>query len=70
MMLGELLSMGRVTVTDLFCVPTPRKIAQRKLDDARRRLLENQAAAEYHKQMNVYYQNVILQLEDFLRERR
>ncbi len=52
----------------LFGNPSARVIAEQELADARRYLLLNQSAAEYHTQMNVFYQNTILRLEKYLKE--
>lgn len=52
----------------LFGNPSARVIAEQELIDARRYLLLNQSAAEYHTQMNVFYQNTITRLEKYLKE--
>lgn len=46
--------------------PTAKMIARRELEEAKRSLLSNQTAAEYHAQMNVVYRNKIKRLEEFL----
>jgi hypothetical protein len=56
------------TIINLWIKPSARVMAQQELDDARRFLLLNQSLAEYHTQMNVYYQKSITRLENFLRE--
>jgi hypothetical protein len=52
----------------LFGNPSARVIAEQELIDAKRYLLLNQSAAEYHTQMNVFYQNTITRLEKYLKE--
>lgn len=52
----------------MFGNPSARVIAEQELADARRYLLLNQSAAEYHTQMNVFYQNTITRLEKYLKE--
>jgi hypothetical protein len=56
------------TIINLWVKPSAKTMAQHELDDARRFLLLNQSLAEYHTQMNVYYQKSITRLENFLRE--
>ena len=56
------------TIINLWIRPSAKVMAQQELDDARRFLLLNQSLAEYHTQMNVYYQKSITRLENFLRE--
>ncbi len=56
------------TIINLWVKPSAKVMAQHELDDARRFLLLNQSLAEYHTQMNVYYQKSITRLENFLRE--
>lgn len=53
---------------DPFRKPTAREIAARDLEDARRALLRELAAAEYHAKMAEYYRNVELRLVRFLKE--
>jgi len=52
----------------LFGNPSAKVIAEQELIDAKRYLLLNQSAAEYHTQMNVFYQNTIIRLEKYLKE--
>lgn len=52
----------------LFGNPSAKVIAEQELIDAKRYLLLNQSAAEYHTQMNVFYQNTITRLEKYLKE--
>lgn len=52
----------------LFGNPSARIIAEQELIDAKRYLLLNQSLAEYHVQMNVFYQNTITRLEKYLKE--
>lgn len=58
----------RSTFVKLFGNPSARVIAEQELVDAKRYLLLNQSAAEYHTQMNVFYQNTITRLEKYLKE--
>ncbi len=58
----------RSTFVKLFGNPSARVIAEQELIDAKRYLLLNQSAAEYHTQMNVFYQNTITRLEKYLKE--
>lgn len=48
--------------------PTAQAIAERELEQTKRDYLKNQFAAEYHKQMNVVYENTIARLERYLEE--
>jgi hypothetical protein len=58
----------RSAFVKLFGNPSARVIAEQELIDAKRYLLLNQSAAEYHTQMNVFYQNTITRLEKYLKE--
>lgn len=51
-----------------FRKPTAKEIAARDLEDARRALLREQAAAEHHTKMAEYYRNVEVRLSRFLKE--
>lgn len=48
--------------------PSARELAQRELDDARRSLLEAQAAQEYASAMCQYHRNRIQRLTAFVQE--
>lgn len=51
---------------DVFRKPTPEALAEAELIEARRRLLEAQAAAEYSAAMVQYHQNRIHRLSNML----
>lgn len=52
----------------MWCEPTAQAIAERELEETKKQYLQNQFAAEYHKQMNVVYENTIARLERYLGE--
>ena len=51
-----------------FSKPTTKEIAARALEDARRQLLAEQSAAEYHNKMAEYYRGVAQRLDRYLKE--
>jgi hypothetical protein len=51
-----------------FRKPTAKEIAARDLEEARRQLLKEQSAAEYHSRMAEYYKGVEKRLGAFLKE--
>lgn len=53
---------------DPFRKPTAKEIAARDLEDARRALLRELSAAEYHAKMAEFYRNVETRLTLFLKE--
>ena len=64
--LANLFKQSKSTLTKIFSSPTAHALAQQELHDARRYLLMNQSAADYHQQMTVFYQNSITRLEKYL----
>lgn len=48
--------------------PTAKEIAARDLEDARRALLRELSAAEYHARMSEYYRGVEKRLSTYLKE--
>ena len=57
-----------LTTCNPFRKPTAKEIAARDLEEARRQLLKEQSAAEYHAKMAEYYRNVETRLARFLKE--
>ena len=51
-----------------FRKPTAKEIAARDLEDAKRALLREQAAAEYHAKLAEYYRNAVVRLNIYLKE--
>lgn len=46
--------------------PSPKDMAQKDLEEARRQILVHQAAAKYHSKMTEYYQDTIIRLASYL----
>jgi hypothetical protein len=55
-------------IKQLFRKPTAKEMAARALEDARRHLLTEQSAAEYHSKMAEYYKGVATRLDKYLKE--
>ena len=53
---------------DLFRAPPAKVLAAQELEDAKRQLLKQQAAAEYHAQMSAYFSQTIARLQAYLAE--
>lgn len=51
-----------------FRKPNANEIAVRDLEDAKRALLREQAAAEYHAKMADYYDGIIHRLTNYLKD--
>lgn len=51
-----------------FRTPTAREIAQRDIEEARRKFLAEKAAAEYHEKLAEYYAGVEKRLNQFVRQ--
>lgn len=46
--------------------PSPRELAEKDLEEARRQILSHQASAKYHTKMTEYYQDTIIRLTNHL----
>lgn len=55
-------------IQNLLKKPSAKALAQSSLEDAKRHLLSEQAAAEYHSKMAEYYTAVIRRLSNYLIE--
>jgi hypothetical protein len=67
---ANLLKQSKSVLTKIFANPSAYVLAEQELYDARRYLLMNQSAADYHLQMTVFYQNSIDRLEKYLDKQR
>lgn len=68
--IANLFRQSKSVLTKIFANPSAYVLAEQELHDARRYLLMNQSAADYHQQMTVFYQNTIDRLEKYIDRHR
>lgn len=54
------------SLVNLFVVPSARSVAEKELEDAKRRMLQHQSASHYHQKMAEHHQDTILRLNRFI----
>lgn len=58
------------SLVNLFVPPKARSLAEKELEEAKRRMLQHQSASHYHAKMAEHHQDTILRLSRFIQNEK